>query len=320
MRHAPCLEGAAMQLGRLGIAEMPATASRARDDYAVVRRAITFLTTPHGRQPSAVDLAAYLEVGTAELQQVLARWCGLCPTAFARALSAEHIRGLLAASDGVLGSKLAGGRDRIHAFDVRIAATISDDARRRGAGLDIAYGVQPCPFGQALITMSEGGVCGLAFVDEDSGESRRAALEDMRGRWPNAHFREAPEEIHAAAARIFSASPPSGEEAVPLTLIGTSFDLKVWQTLLCIPIGALVSYTDIARHIGQPNASRAVGTANGRNPISFVVPCHRALRGDGTLGGYYWGLTRKRALIAWEAGHLRTQRTEIDQHSEMGGD
>ena len=309
-----------MQLGRLRIAEMPATASGAGDNYALVRRAITYLTAPHERQPSAVDLAAHLEVGTAELQQVLARWCGLSPAAFAQALTAEHIRDLLAASDGVLGGKAAGGRHRIHAFDVRIAGTVSDDARRRGAGLDIAYGVHPCPFGQALITMSEGGVCGLAFVDEDEGESRRAALEDMMGRWPNAHFREVPVETGVMAARIFGTSPSSDGDAVPLTLIGTSFDLKVWQTLLRIPVGVLVSYTDIACHIGQPSASRAVGTANGRNPISFVVPCHRALRGDGTLGGYYWGLTRKRALIAWESGRLQTQRMEIDQHSEMGGD
>jgi AraC family transcriptional regulator of adaptative response/methylated-DNA-[protein]-cysteine methyltransferase len=269
--------------------------------YDLVRRAIAVLSAPsHG--PGATDLAAHLGVSPTHLEQALFDWCGLSPTAFAEALTADHIRGVLANATGSLnGSAL--GRGPIHAFEVQVAATITDEARRRGAGLDIIYGFHASPFGEALLTMTEDGICGIAFADEDAEGGRRIALDDMKGRWPQARFREVPEVTEKAARRIFAISedgPP-----VPLVLIGTPFDLQVWQTLLKIPMGQLVSYTHIANHLGNPAASRAVGTANGRNPISFVVPCHRALRGDGSLGGYYWGLARKRGLIAWETGQAR---------------
>jgi AraC family transcriptional regulator of adaptative response/methylated-DNA-[protein]-cysteine methyltransferase len=266
--------------------------------YGLVRRAIAVLSAPSHDTVAVADLATHLGVSPAHLEQTLYDWCGLSPTAFAQALTADHIRGLLANATGSLNGS-APDRGPIHAFQVQIAATITDEARRRGAGLDIAYGYHPSPFGEALLTMTEGGICGIAFADEDVG-GRRAALDDMRGRWPQAVFREAPEVTEKAARRIFEIS--GAGSPVPLVLIGTPFDLQVWQTLLKIPMGQLVSYTHIANHLGRPAASRAVGTANGRNPISFVVPCHRALRGDGSLGGYYWGLARKRALIAWETG------------------
>jgi AraC family transcriptional regulator of adaptative response/methylated-DNA-[protein]-cysteine methyltransferase len=149
--------------------------------------------------------------------------------------------------------------------------------------------------------MTGGTICGLAFVDGNTLEGRQAALDDMAGRWPRAHFCAAPDETAPVAARVFGGPRAELREPVPVLLIGTPFDISVWQALLRIPMGRLVSYTAIARHLGQPSSARAVGTANGRNPISFIVPCHRALRGDGTLGGYYWGLERKRAMIAWEA-------------------
>jgi AraC family transcriptional regulator, regulatory protein of adaptative response / methylated-DNA-[protein]-cysteine methyltransferase len=154
--------------------------------------------------------------------------------------------------------------------------------------------------------MTEAGVCGLAFVDHDGGESRRAALNDMMGRWPRAHFREASAVTRTVAMRVFGVAGDGAAEVVPVVLVGTPFDVRVWETLLLIPMGRLVSYANIARHLGHPSAARAVGTANGRNPISYIVPCHRALRGDGSLGGYYCGLERKRALIAWEVGRART--------------
>ncbi len=273
----------------------------------LVQKAVAFLAAARDGEglvgDLAGDLANHLSVSTAHLEQVLGRWCGLSPNSFAAALTPGHIRRLLAASGTVLADS-TGGRP-VHPFDVQVISTITDDAQRRGTGLEIAYGVHACPFGHALLTMTEGGLCGLAFTDEDAGESRSAALDDMMGRWPRARFREAPRETSRLSARIFGPIDRNIADAVPLTLIGTQFDLNVWQVLLRIPMGALVSYTDIARYLGQPTASRAVGTANGRNPISFVVPCHRALRSDGTLGGYYWGLGRKRALIAWEAGRAQ---------------
>lgn len=215
-------------------------------------------------------------------------------------LTAEDIRGRLAASGRVLDDPGAGA-GRIHAFEVEVAGTISEGDRRRGAGLDIVYGFHPSPFGEALLMMTDGAICGLAFVDGDSVESRRAGLDDMRGRWPRGRFREGSDATAPLAACVFGRGRSEPRAPVPIVLIGTPFDLGVWHALLRIPMGHLVSYTAIARHLGQSAAARAVGTANGRNPISFIVPCHRALRSDGTLGGYYWGLERKRAMIAWEA-------------------
>lgn len=281
-------------------------AARPQDgDYALVRRAIDYLTTHTDEPPDLDHLAGQLGISVARIQSTLQRWCGLSPIDFARALTRTYIQSQLAAA----GTVLDGGEpgvDRTHGFGIRIAATICDDAQRRGAGLGVVYGFHACPFGEALVMMAEGAVCGLAFVDDDAAESRRLALEDMIGRWPQASYREAPTETGAVAARVFSASGTGRRDIVPVVLIGTPFDVRVWNALLAIPMGRLVSYTDIARHLGRPSASRAVGTANGRNPISFIVPCHRALRGDGDLGGYYWGLARKRALIAWEAGRRST--------------
>ena len=275
--------------------------STSPSDYDAVQRAIAALVASAGSQGGIDDVTANTGLGVAELERLLGRWCGLSLAEFVHAIGAGYARDRLRASSNALGvDSTAGGL--IHAFDVQIAATITDEDRRRGAGLDITYGFHASPFGEALLLMTEGGICGLAFVGEDGVEGRGNALEDMMGRWPRARFHEAPSDTAGLAARIFSLPGSSGSPRVPLTLIGTPFDLQVWQALLKIPLGALVSYTQIAQHLDHPTASRAVGTANGRNPISFVVPCHRALRGDGSLGGYYWGLTRKRALIAWEAG------------------
>jgi AraC family transcriptional regulator of adaptative response/methylated-DNA-[protein]-cysteine methyltransferase len=178
------------------------------------------------------------------------------------------------------------------------------DYKRRGEGVEMAYGFHASPFGDTLLIATDRGVAGLAFVNEDIGQSREDALADMMQRWPKAHYVAAPEKTAPHARVIFGDAPTSKEQPVRLVMIGTDFDVRVWEALLKIPLGRAVSYTDIARHIGSPSASRAVGSAVGRNPISFVVPCHRVLRGDGSLGGYHWGLTRKRALIGWETGRL----------------
>ena len=284
-----------MQLKIQSAAATSASEGTPLTDYDAVQRAIAALVAPDGRPGDVAD---------AELERLLRRWCGLSPAEFVYVIAPEYARERLQASTCVFGTDPAGGGP-IHAFEFRIAATIMDDERRRGAGLDVTYGFHASPFGEALLLMTEGGICGLAFVDEGELEGKGVALGDMKRRWPRARFREAPGDTGEFAARVFSVAGRSNNTCVPLTLIGTPFDLQVWQALLKIPLGALVSYTQIAQHLRHPRASRAVGTANGRNPISFVVPCHRALRGDGSLGGYYWGLTRKRALIAWEAGQTQ---------------
>jgi AraC family transcriptional regulator of adaptative response/methylated-DNA-[protein]-cysteine methyltransferase len=276
-------------------------------DYDLVRRAIAFLSGRWEEQPTLERLAAHLGLSPAHTQRLFKRWCGLSPKEFVQAVTIDHARNLLAGSASVLDAAHEvglSGAGRLHDLFIDHEAMTPGEFKRRGEGLSIAYGFHETPFGEALLLATDRGVAGLAFVDEDKGQSRQDALADMTGRWPRAEFVEAPERTARHAARIFDPARWSPEQPVRLVLIGTDFEIRVWQALLRIPMGCAVTYADIARHLGQPTASRAVGSAVGRNPISFVVPCHRVLRGDGQLGGYHWGLTRKRALIGWETGRV----------------
>ena len=276
-------------------------------DYDLVRRAIAFLSAKWEEQPSLERLAEHLGQSPAHTQRLFKRWCGLSPKEFVQAVTIDHARNLLSGSASLLDAAYEvglSGTSRLHDLFVDHEAMTPGDFKRRGEGLEIIYGFHDTPFGEALVLATDRGVAGLAFVDEDKGQSRSEALEDMTSRWPRAVFVEAPERTASHAARIFEPNRWSPEQPVRLVLIGTDFEIRVWQALLRIPMGRAVTYADIARHLGKPTASRAVGSAVGRNPISFVVPCHRVLRGDGQLGGYHWGLTRKRALIGWETGRV----------------
>jgi AraC family transcriptional regulator of adaptative response/methylated-DNA-[protein]-cysteine methyltransferase len=279
-------------------------------DYQLIRRAISFLSETWTEQPSLDRLAQHLGLSPAHCQKVFKRWCGLSPKEFVQAITVNRARNLLADSASLLETAHEvglSGASRLHDLFVSHEAMTPGDYKRRGEGLDMAYGYHASPFGDALLMVTDRGLAGLAFVNDDAGQTREGALADMMARWPKARFVEAPEKTTGHARVIFDPSQWAREQPVRLVMIGTDFDVRVWETLLKIPMGRAVSYTDIARHIGAPAASRAVGSAVGRNPISFVVPCHRVLRGDGNLGGYHWGLTRKRALIGWETGRLRAQ-------------
>jgi AraC family transcriptional regulator, regulatory protein of adaptative response / methylated-DNA-[protein]-cysteine methyltransferase len=276
-------------------------------DYALIRRAIAFLSETWTEQPSLDRLARHLGLSPAHCQKLFKRWCGLSPKEFVQAITVDNARNLLGGSASVLDTAYQlglSGSSRLHDLFVSHEAMTPGDYKRRGEGLEMTYGFHASPFGDALLIATERGIAGLAFVNEDAGQSRQEALADMMQRWPKAHYAEKPDLTAPHAKAIFNAPKWSPEQPVRLVMIGTDFDVRVWETLLKIPMGRAVSYTDIARHIGAPSASRAVGSSVGRNPISFVVPCHRVLRGDGSLGGYHWGLTRKRALIGWETGRV----------------
>jgi AraC family transcriptional regulator of adaptative response/methylated-DNA-[protein]-cysteine methyltransferase len=296
MLHAPIVTETAM----------PPIPDRARD-YVLIRRAIAFLSQTWTEQPSLERLAQHLGLSPAHCQKLFKRWCGLSPKEFVQAITVDHARSLLEGAASVLEAAyevgLSGG-GRLHDLFVSHEAMTPGDYKRRGAGLRMAYGFHPSPFGEALLIATERGLAGLAFIDEDKTQTRQDVLADMQARWPKARFVAAPERTAALARQVFDPAAWSQERPVRLVMIGTDFEVRVWEALLRIPMGRAVSYHDIARHLGQPTASRAVGSAVGRNPISFVVPCHRVLRGDGSLGGYHWGLTRKRALIGWETGRL----------------
>jgi AraC family transcriptional regulator, regulatory protein of adaptative response / methylated-DNA-[protein]-cysteine methyltransferase len=288
-------------------------------DYLLIHRAIAFLTRTWTEQPSLEALARHLALSPAHCQKLFKRWCGLSPKEFVQAITLDHARALLDGSASVLDAAhevgLSGG-SRLHDLFVSHEAMTPGDYKRRGEGLGMAYGFHPSPFGEALLIATDRGVAGLAFINEDAGQSRKEALADMMRRWPKARFTAAPDRTEPFARHIFNAAAWCRDQPVRLVMIGTDFEVRVWETLLKIPMGRAVSYTDIARHIGAPTASRAVGSAVGRNPISFVVPCHRVLRGDGSLGGYHWGLTRKRALIGWETG--RTAAAARDVGRDVG--
>jgi len=300
------------------ITEMTGTASarneagalRRGEDYEVVRRAIGFLRSrAAGRlePPSLEDLARHLEMSPAHCQRLFKRWCGLSPKDFCAAIAIDRARRLLQGNASVLeaahSSGLSGG-GRLHDLFVTHEAMTPGDFKRGGAGLLMRWGEHRTPFGRAVAVATARGLAGLAFVDEDKGQSAADALGDLCRRWPNAELGEAPEVTQPYIDLIFDASRWSHSQPVRLVMIGTQWDVKVWEALLTIPIGHAVSYRDIARRVCSERAARAVGASVGRNPLSFVVPCHRVLRADGGLGGYHWGITRKLALIGWEAGRL----------------
>jgi len=275
------------------------------DDYQLILKAIAFLRETRHEQPDLDRLAQYMGFSPAHCQKLFKRWCGLSPKEFLQFLTLDHAKELLSSSTSVLDAAyevgLSGG-GRLHDLFVTHEAMTPGDYKSRGAGLTISYGSVPCPFGFAQIMATSRGICGLGFSDDLMGE--RASFHDLMKRWPAADFVKDQVYIRQLSAPIFDPEKWQSGKPVRLVLIGTEFEVGVWEQLLNIGMGQAVTYSDVANAVGRPKAQRAVGSAVGRNPISFVVPCHRVLRRDGGLGGYHWGITRKQAIIGWEAGQL----------------
>jgi AraC family transcriptional regulator, regulatory protein of adaptative response / methylated-DNA-[protein]-cysteine methyltransferase len=272
-------------------------------DYDIVRRVIEMITLDYRDQPSLETIAAEIGQSPTQLQKLFTRWAGLSPKAFLQAVTIDHAKRLL----GQEGLPLLetsyevglSGPGRLHDLFVTHEAMSPGEWKAKGGGLTIRYGFHYSPFGIALVMVTDRGLAGLAFADE-AGEAE--ALEDMTRRWPNATYVEDREATLPYVGRVFDRSKWQCDRPLRVVLIGTDFQVKVWQSLLKIPYGKAVTYSDVANDIGQPTASRAVGAAVGANPISFVVPCHRAVAKNGALTGYHWGLTRKRAMLGWETG------------------
>lgn len=273
------------------------------DDYTTVRQVIEMITDDYRDQPGLEDIAGKLGQSPTQLQKTFTRWAGLSPKAFLQAVTLDHAKRLLRQEElPLLETSFEvglSGPSRLHDLFVTHEAMSPGEWKARGAGLTIRYGFHPSPFGRALVMITDRGLAGLAFADEPGGED---AFEDMSSRWPNAHYVEDGEATVAYAERIFDPTRWDPKAPLRIVLIGSDFQVRVWEALLRIPMGCAVTYSSIAETLGQPTASRAVGAAVGRNPISFVVPCHRALGKSGALTGYHWGLTRKRAMLGWESG------------------
>lgn len=271
-------------------------------DYRLVRDALRFITEEVQRQPEVEQIAAALRISSGDLTALFRRWCGLTPKAFLQAVTLDHAKRLLDEGLPLLDCALEvgmSGPSRLHDLFVAHEAISPGEYKTGGKGLVISYDFIPSQFGLALPMINERGLCGLAFADE-GGEP--AAFEDMRRRWPNAEYRREPARVAPYAERIFNSACWRADQPLKVFLIGTDFEVRVWETLLSIPLGRATTYSTIATHIEKPKAARAVGAAVGRNPISFVVPCHRVIGKSGALTGYHWGLTRKRAMLGWEAG------------------
>jgi AraC family transcriptional regulator of adaptative response/methylated-DNA-[protein]-cysteine methyltransferase len=273
-------------------------------DYERVRRIIAFISERWRDQPSLEAIADHVGLSTTHVHHLFRRWCGLTPKAFLQAITLDNAKALLADSASVLDATYEvglSGPGRLHDLFVTHEAMTPGDFKTGGAGLTMRFGFHPSPFGEAIVVATERGLAGLGFVD---GGDRAAALADMKARWPKAAYAENQEATAYLAERVFDPLSWRTEQPLRVILIGTDFEVRVWQTLLRIPLGRATTYSDIARRLGKPSASRAVGAAVGKNPISFVVPCHRVLGRSGALTGYHWGLTRKQAILGWEAAKL----------------
>jgi AraC family transcriptional regulator of adaptative response/methylated-DNA-[protein]-cysteine methyltransferase len=263
--------------------------------YRVIARALKEIDAPGGSALSLDALAARLNMSPAHFQRTFSAWVGVSPKRYQQYLTLDHARDLLARRMTLLDTAAEtglSGTGRLHDLFLRWEAMSPGDFARGGEGLAVRWGTFPSPFGPVLAMGTERGLCGLAFT-EDCGPD--AAFADLAGRWPRAAFTEDPEAIRPWVEAAFARS---GEAR--LFLIGAPFQIKVWEALLRVPSGHVTTYSEIARAIGHPAAVRAAGTAVGRNPVSFLIPCHRALRKSGALGGYHWGLPVKRAMLAWE--------------------
>ncbi len=278
----------------------------------VIRRAIEAIDASGGAPLSLDELAARMRMSPAHFQRLFSKWAGVSPRRFQQYLTLGHAKALLEARFTTLETAQAlglSGTGRLHDLFVRWEAMSPGEYARRGAGLEIATGTFPSPFGPVVAMGTGRGLCGLAFAAEMGEEAARA---DLAARWPEARFRHDPGALAGWVEAAFG-----GAGRVDLHLSGAPFQIKVWEALLAIPSGHVTTYSEIAAAMGKPRAMRAVGSAVGRNPVSFLIPCHRVLQKSGGLGGYHWGLPVKRAILAWESARLEAREKEND-HARTG--
>lgn len=270
--------------------------SQDRFHYDLMAAALRHIEEHADEQPTLEELAQAIGLSPAHFQRMFSQWVGVSPKKYLQYLTLDHAKRLLAERFTVLDATYESGLSspgRLHDLFVRWEAMTPGEFARKGSGLTIRYAWFPSPFGEALAMGTERGLCGLAFISEFG---RDWAWRDMTGRWPDANFVE-----DSAFLTPWMDAAFEGRGEVALAPIGAPFQMKVWEALMAIPSGYVTTYSEIAKAIGRPSAQRAVGSAVGRNPISWLIPCHRAMRRDGGLGGYHWGLPIKRAMMAYEA-------------------
>ncbi|MBT9612542.1 MAG: bifunctional helix-turn-helix domain-containing protein/methylated-DNA--[protein]-cysteine S-methyltransferase [Burkholderiales bacterium] len=288
---------------------MPQESDRTKA-YEIVAKAIRFVRSHSREQPSLDDIARHVRLSPHHLQRLFSEWAGISPKRFLQFLTKENAKRLLRQSRDVLGAAVESGLSgpgRLHDLMVACEALTPGEVGALGAGLIIRFGFAPTPLGEIIAGITARGVCHLHFVEHGMEMS---AESELRDEWPNAALARDDEAVHGLAERLFGAL--ADPKLLRVLLRGTNFQIKVWEALMRIPAGQLVSYGDVAALAGAPQAARSVGTAIAHNRIAVLVPCHRVIREGGEIGQYRWGSERKIALLAWESvrkgSALTTQR------------
>lgn len=286
--------------------------SQATQDYAIVEQAIRYLDEQFQQQPSLAEIAAALGLSEYHFQRLFSRWAGISPKRFLQFLTKEYAKQALQRSRSLLETTYEAGLSspgRLHDLFVTCEGVTPGEYKQRGSGLTIHYGFHSTPFGPCLLATTERGICGLSFLargvdgTDDQSEDRAQALRELKEKWPAADLQPDAQRTQPLAEQIFAPAHAQPMTSLHLFIQGTNFQIKVWEALLQIPAGAALSYQDVARYIGQPQAARAVGNAVARNPVAYLIPCHRVLRQTGAVSNYRWGRTRKKAILGWEAAH-----------------
>lgn len=268
-------------------------------DYNRIAQAIEYIQQHFKEQPPLEDIAAHIHVSPFHFQRLFSKWTGVSPKKFLQYLSVEHAKHILKEQQATLLDAAyetgLSGSSRLHDLFIRIEGMTPGEFKNGGEQLAINYSFAESPFGTVIVASTPKGICYLAFAEE-----QQPALAALQQQFPRATYRQVVDMIQQNALYIFTQDWNKLNE-IKLHLKGTAFQLKVWEALLKIPMGSLSTYSTIAHTIAHPNASRAVGTAIGDNPVAFLIPCHRVIKNTGALGGYHWGNTRKTAIIGWEA-------------------
>ena len=269
------------------------------EDYLRIEQAILYLERYYKEQPELGEVAANIGLSEYHFQRLFTRWAGVSPKRFIQFLTKEGAKNLLDQSENLLDTTHQVGLSslgRLHDLFVTAEAVTPGEYKSRGAGVTIRYGIHPTPFGKCLIATTERGICHLSFVQTSEGD----AIDNLVADWKHAKMIEDHQATIQLIEPIFDLRYSHRGKPLNVHLRGTNFQLKVWEALLQIPIGEVTTYAGIASKIGNPNATRAVGTAVGHNPIAVLIPCHRVIRKVGEFGNYRYGALRKKALLARE--------------------
>ena len=282
----------------------------ASQHYQRIAQAIAYIQQHFKQQPSLEQIAAHVHLSPAHFQRLFTEWAGTSPKKFLQYLSLEHAKSLLRSSQSVsiLHTSVETGlssSSRLHDLFIQIEGMSPAEYKHGGAGLTISYSFAETLFGRVLVASTSKGVCALSFVQQDEH-----ALYELHAQFPQAHYLQQLNELQQKALALFQRQPESLQQ-IKLHLKGSEFQLKVWESLLTIPQGQLVSYGNVACHVGQPKAARAVGSAVAHNPVAFLIPCHRVIQASGVLGNYHWGSTRKMAMMAWESAQSPAHPEEV---------